>query len=191
MMMRRSDAPTARAASMNSRSFSESTCPRTRRATPIQAKIASRKMMNRIDVLSPMTGSRNVSPPMNSRTTITATRNGNARKTSVTRIRTSSSFPPRRPAIAPTAVPMITAMMPVDDADEDRGPDAVQQPGVDVAADVVGAEPRDRLRLEELIRTFRDREHRLVHAVARRRPARRPIITTRTPKTTVEITAAL
>ncbi len=48
--MRRSDAPSARDASMNSRSFSASTWPRTRRATPIQPKMANRTMMKRIDV---------------------------------------------------------------------------------------------------------------------------------------------
>ena len=54
--MRKLDAPTARDASMNSRSFSASTWPRTMRATVIQPKMASRKMTKRIDVCSPMIG---------------------------------------------------------------------------------------------------------------------------------------
>ena len=53
-MIRGSLAPSARDASMNSRSFSASTWPRTMRATPIQPNSASSTIMNRIDVRSPM-----------------------------------------------------------------------------------------------------------------------------------------
>ena len=93
MTMRKFDAPTARDASMNSRSLSASTWPRTMRATVIQPKMASRKMMKRIDVRSPMIGVSQLISPSMLRVTSRATRNGKARKMSVTRIITSSKQP--------------------------------------------------------------------------------------------------
>ncbi len=46
-------------------------------------------------------------PPRNARTTSRATRNGNAKKTSVTRIMMSSNRPPYSPATDPTVTPMM------------------------------------------------------------------------------------
>ena len=46
-MIRTGLAPVARAASTNSRSFNESTCPRVRRATPIQFTTAIARNMRR------------------------------------------------------------------------------------------------------------------------------------------------
>lgn len=66
--------------------------------------------MNRIEVRSPSTPSSQLISPSMLRITSRATRNGNARKMSVTRIRTSSNSPPLMPAHAPTAVPITTAM---------------------------------------------------------------------------------
>ena len=94
-MIRRLPAPIAREASMNSRSLSASTWPRTTRATPIQPNRASSRMMKRIEVRSPMIGSSQGISPSMLRITSRATRNGKARKMSVTRISTSSNQPPR------------------------------------------------------------------------------------------------
>ena len=67
--------------------------------------------MKRIDDLSPMKKVSHDTAPMVLRTTSSATRNGNARKRSVTRITTSSKRPPRNPATAPMTHPKATEMI--------------------------------------------------------------------------------
>ena len=99
---------------------------------------------------------------------MTTTRNGKARNRSVTRIMKSSNLPPRRPAKAPTAVPISTARiaeaMPMNS--DVRMP--YEQPAVHVAPDVVGAEPGDLLRREEHVVPLVDLDDLLVDAVPRR-----------------------
>lgn len=76
------------------------------RATPIQPNSANKKMRNRTVLISPVKGFNQGTFASVLRTTISATRNGNARKISVTRITTSSNRPPFRPATDPTRAPI-------------------------------------------------------------------------------------
>ncbi len=96
-MMVRFFTPMPRAASMNERSRSEIVWARTRRVyqghqVKAIANIALMKFGPRAAAMA-----------------IASSSGGNARKTSVTRMMTSSIQPPRNPATAPSGVPMITA----------------------------------------------------------------------------------
>ena len=66
--------------------------------------------MNLTDVFSPMIDRTRGISANTFLSTSSDTRIGNARKTSVIRIKMSSSLPPRYPAIAPTMVPTVQAM---------------------------------------------------------------------------------
>ena len=94
-MMRGPLAPTDRDASMNSRSFNDSTTPRTILATAIHPTADNNKTMKRTDVLSPMITLMNDISASTLRSTRSETRIGKARKMSVMRIKMSSSSPPR------------------------------------------------------------------------------------------------
>ncbi len=95
-MIRRSLAPRDRAASTNSRSLSESTCPRTTRATEAQLK-------------NPMTRIAICRLGLNTDTSATATMmNGTERITSMRRASSVSTQPPKYPEIRPTVTPSTT-----------------------------------------------------------------------------------
>ena len=93
-MMRKSDAPAARAASTNSFCFNDSTSPRTMRATGIQKKAAMTKMTARMLLSGPMMVFAQSCVAGNWVTMMAEIRNGIARNKSVMRIRAlSSHFP--------------------------------------------------------------------------------------------------
>ncbi len=96
-MIRQFVAPRARPASMNSFSFSESTCPRTIRAVPIHDTTTSRVIVSRIEVVSPNAVRAHACFSGSWRMTSRATSSGKARNRSVARIRKSSNLPPLKP----------------------------------------------------------------------------------------------
>ena len=65
---------------------------------------------------------------------------GRLRMTSVSRINTESTQPPRKPATIPTVVPTTTAMTMREKRDAERDTGTVGESGEHVAAETVGAE---------------------------------------------------
>ena len=141
--IRKLDAPTARDASMNSRSFSASTWPRTRRATYIQPNTANSTMMNRIEDLSPMIGVRNceTAEELADQDDEDQEREGQEQVGDTHHEVVELAAPQAGKGTDRGADQHRQDRR--GDADEHRRADAVQQPGVHVAPDVVGAEPGD------------------------------------------------
>jgi len=94
--------PSARAASTNSFSFSESTCPRTRRARPVQLISASAvKISSRPWKALPNHVSRKATVSV-----MMKSRSGNEAIISVKRISKLSTQPPEKPDTSPIATPI-------------------------------------------------------------------------------------
>ena len=140
MMIRLSLAPTARAASTNSFSLRLRTTLRTILAVAIHETNVIKVTMRRFDPGSPSTVVAHGCFSGRSRMTINSTNKGSPRKRSVNRINPLSILPPLNPAKAPTAVPMRTAEIALARRNE-QIESSVEDPGVEVTADGVGAEP--------------------------------------------------
>ena len=112
-MMRSRVNPRARAASMNSRSRRLSTSPRTIRVVPGHWVKPRTAMIKKIDDCS-----------KRATMVMSSTRRGKEITMSTKRMTTASTFPPRKPAIAPSIVPIVmlipTATKPI--ARETRAP---------------------------------------------------------------------
>ena len=138
-----------RAARMNSRSRSDSTCPRMRRVYQGQKTTASASTVCcRLGPSVAAIAAARMNP-------------GKARNRSVTRMTISSARPPARPDTIPSAVPNSDRQRQDDDRDLDRDAGADQHPAEQVPPEVVGAEPVvDRRGLEhgeqvDLVRVLR------------------------------------
>src|ERR1035437_4215389 len=128
-MIRESLAPSDLAASTNSRSRSESTWPRTMRATDAQLKNPITKMV--IDRLGPVIDTR----------AIATSRNGMHRTTSTRRGQHRVHEAAEETGGEPDDDPGHHGDARGDDTDEQRDPRAVGDPDKDVAAQIVGAHP--------------------------------------------------
>ena len=102
-------------------------------------------MMNRIDDLSPMIGSSDTAMLAEE---VAQDEQGDEEREGEEQVgdphQDVVEHPAAQPATAPTIVPMSTDDERRRDADEQRDAAAVDEPAVEVAADVVGAEPGDR-----------------------------------------------